>query len=274
MNGKLYFVATPIGNLGDMSFRAVETLKNVDEILCEDTRSSLKLLNFYDIKKPLSAYHKFNYKTVIPTIIENLKNGKNYAVITDAGMPCISDPGSELVPYLQQNGIEYTIIPGACAFVSAIALSGKTAPFTFVGFLPDNKKEEKKVLENLKDIQTNLIFYVAPHKLITTIKNLYSAFGNRKCTSVREITKIYEEVENFDLESGYPKEPKGEYVLIVCPSEKQAQNDLNTLSVLEHFDYYQKLGYTKNDAIKQVAKDRNVQKNDIYKKVVNSKNNS
>ena len=271
MKGKLYFVATPIGNLGDMSFRAVETLKKVDEILCEDTRSSLKLLNFYDIKKPLSAYHKFNYKTVIPTIIENLNSGKNYALITDAGMPCISDPGSEIVPFLQENKIEYTIIPGACAFASAVALSGLSAPFTFVGFLPDNKKEEKKVLESLKNIKTNLIFYVAPHKLLTTIKNIYAVFGNRKCTSVREITKIYEEVENFDLENGYLKEPKGEYVLIIRPSEEVIENDLNNLTIEQHYDYYQKLGYTKNDAIKQVAKDRCVQKNEIYQQIVNLK---
>lgn len=270
MKGKLYFVATPIGNLKDISFRAVETLKNVDIILCEDTRTSLKLLNSYDISKPLMAYHKFNYKTVIPKIIQSLLDGKTFALISDAGMPCISDPGSEIVPYLIQNNIEYTIIPGACAFVSAMALSGLSSPFTFVGFLPDNKKDEKKLLLSLKDYNSPLIFYVAPHKLVATLKNMLDILGDRQCVSVREITKMYEEVESFTLKDGYPKQPKGEYVLIVKPSLNDRQSFLNDLTVLEHYNHYLNLGDSKNDAIKKVAKDRQVNKNEIYQQVINT----
>ena len=270
MSGKLYFVATPIGNLGDISFRAVETLKSVDTILCEDTRTSLKLLDHYGIKKPLVPYHKFNYKTAISKIIENLRAGTNYALISDAGMPCVSDPGSEIIPYLVENNIEYTIIPGACAFMCAVALSNTKAPYTFVGFLPDNKKEERKVLDGLKDFTSSLIFYVAPHKLIATISSLYKSFGDRNCVSVREITKIYEEVEHFSLEQGYPKEPKGEYVLIV-DGKPNIDENFENLSVFEHFEYYISLGLTKNDAIKQVAKDRKVPKNEIYGQIVNKK---
>lgn len=266
MAGKLYFVATPIGNLGDFSLRAIDTLKSVDEILCEDTRTSLKLLNHYDIKKPLCAFHKFNYKTAIPTVIEKLNSGKNLALISDAGVPCISDPGSELVPFLIENKIEYTLVSGSCAFVSAVCLSGLSAPFTFVGFLPDNKKEERKILESFKTHNCPLIFYVAPHKLNTTISTIFKIFGDRECISVREITKIYEEVEFFSLSKGYPKEPKGEYVLIV-KNAKEQENPLNNLSVEQHFSHYINLGLSKNDAIKQVAKDRNVAKNEIYKQI-------
>ena len=268
MSGKLYFVATPIGNLGDISFRAIETLKSVDIILCEDTRTSLKLLDHYGIKKPLLPYHKFNYKTAIPKIIENLLSGTTYALISDAGMPCVSDPGSEIIPYLVENKIEYTIVPGACAFMCAVALSNTKPPYTFVGFLPDNKKDERKMLENLKNSTSSLIFYVAPHKLVATISSLNKAFGDRNCVTVREITKIYEEVEHFSLNDGYPKEPKGEYVLIVdgC-SEKE--NAFENLSIIEHYELYASQGLTKNEAIKKVAKDRNVPKNEIYSKIVN-----
>lgn len=267
MSGKLYFVTTPIGNLKDITLRAIEVLNSVDEILCEDTRDSLKLLNHYNIKKPLSSYHKFNYKTAIPNIIENLLNGKTYALITDAGMPCISDPGSEIIPYLLKNNIEYTIIPGACAFASAVALAGINSPFTFVGFLPDNKKDEKKVLESLKNFNSSLIFYVAPHKLLLTLDNIYKIFGNRECITVREITKLHEEVEFFNLKDGYAKQPKGEYVLIVKPNLKE-DNKLLSLSVKEHFDYYYTLLKDKNEAIKKVAKERKVPKNEIYQHII------
>lgn len=267
MPGKFYFVATPIGNLKDITLRAIETLNMVDLILCEDTRDSQKLLNHYDIKKPLKSFHKFNYKTAIPEILDLLNEGKNIALITDAGTPCISDPGSEIISYLNNENIYYTIIPGACAFVNAFALSGFTAPLTFVGFLPENNKQEKKLLEQLKTYQTTLLFYCAPHKLLQNIKTLYSVFGERNCCTVRELTKLHEQIEYFTLSNGYPKEPKGEYVLIVEGASKQ-DNALNELSVLEHFDYYIKLGLSKNDAIKQVAKDRDVAKNIIYKQVV------
>lgn len=267
MSGKFYFVATPIGNLKDFSLRAIETLKSVDEILCEDTRTSLKLLNHYEIKKPLVSYHKFNYKSVIPSVIEKLVAGKDIALISDAGMPCISDPGSEIIEELMMYQIRYTIIPGACAFASAVALAGVNAPFTFVGFLPDNKKEERKILDGFKNHTCPLIFYVAPHKLVSTIANIYKSFGDRKCVTVRELTKMYEQVEYFSLAEGYPKEPKGEYVLIVFNAEKVKQNYEN-LSIKQHFQNYISMGLSKNDAIKQVAKDRNVPKNEIYKVIV------
>ena len=268
MKGKLYFVATPIGNLKDISERAIETLNMVDIILCEDTRHSLGLFNAFEIKKPLMSFHKFNYKEMQPKVINLLNEGKNIALVSDAGMPCISDPGSELIPALTQNNIEYTIVPGACAFVSAFALSGMSAPFTFVGFLPDNKKDRKALLEEYKNYKSTLIFYISPHSLKTDVADLFKALGERNAVSVREITKIHEEIELFNLKDGYPKEPKGEYVLVVEGNKEQQENTLLSLSVEEHFNHYINNGLTKQEAIKQVAKDRNVPKNEIYKQFV------
>ena len=267
MQGKLYFVATPIGNLKDITLRAIEVLKSVDLILCEDTRDSQKLLNHYEIKKPLKSYHKFNYKSAIPEVINLLKEGKHIALITDAGTPCISDPGSELISFLNAENLYYTIIPGACAFVNAFALSGFSAPLTFIGFLPENSKDQKRLLESIKDYQSTLLFYCAPHKLIANIKTIYSVFGERNCCTVRELTKLHEQIEYFTLSQGYPKEPKGEFVLVV-EGASQVENPLNNLTVLKHFDYYIKQNFSKNDAIKQVAKDRNVAKNIIYKQII------
>ncbi len=268
MTGKLYFVATPIGNLKDISQRALETLNEVDAILCEDTRHSLGLFNAYEIKKPLMSFHKFNYKEMEPKVIKMLLEGKNLALVSDAGMPCISDPGAELIPALIQNKIPYTIVPGACAFVSAFCLSGFTAPFTFVGFLPDNKKERKLLLQEYKNYKTTLIFYVAPHSLKTDVQELFKAFGDRKTASIREITKIHEEVEFFNLKDGYPKEPRGEYVLIVEGNSEKQENTLLNLTIIEHFNHYISQGLSKQEAIKQVAKDRGVPKNEIYKQFV------
>ncbi len=268
MSGVFYFVATPIGNLKDISERAIETLKNADVILCEDTRHSLGLFNVLEIKKPLMSFHKFNFKEMEPKVIEMLNEGKNLALVSDAGMPCISDPGSELINAFVENNITYTIIPGACAFVSAFALSGMSAPFTFVGFLPDNKKERKLLLEEYKNYKTTLIFYISPHSLKTDIADLFKAFGDRKAVTVREITKIHEEIERFTLKDGYPKEPRGEYVLIVEGNTKQPENTLLNLTPEEHFNHYIKNGLTKQEAIKQVAKDRGVPKNEIYKQFV------
>ena len=268
MTGKLYFVATPIGNMKDITERAIETLNMVDIILCEDTRHSLGLFNALDIKKPLMSFHKFNYKEMEPKVIKMLQEGKNIALVSDAGMPCISDPGSELIPALIENGLEYTIIPGACAFVSAFALSGMPAPFTFVGFLPDNKKERKLILEEYKNYKTTLIFYISPHSLKTDINDLFKAFGDRQAVSVRELTKIHEEVEFFNLKDGYPKEPRGEYVLLIEGNTEKQENTLVNLSVEEHFNHYINTGFSKQEAIKQVAKDRCVPKNEIYKQFV------
>ena len=262
-----YFVATPIGNLKDVSFRSIETLKSCDLILCEDTRTSQTFLNAYDIKKPLESFHKFNFKEMTPKVIEWLKSGKNICLISDAGTPCISDPGSELVAELVKNNLKYSIIPGASAFLNAFCLSGFSTPFTFVGFLPDNKKERKNLLLQLSNYSYTTIFYSAPHDLKQDVKTLFEVFGERNACTVRELTKLHEEVEFFNLKNGYPKEPRGEYVLIVDGANKNVC-DLNNLSVFEHYEYYVNLGIPTNEAIKKVANDMGVAKNVIYNQIV------
>lgn len=266
----LHFVATPIGNLKDVSFRAIETLQSADLILCEDTRTSLTFLNAYNIKKPLQSFHKFNFKEETPKVVDMLKQGKNICLISDAGTPCISDPGAELVAELVKNNLDYSIIPGASAFLNAFCLSGFSAPFLFVGFLPDNKKERKALLQDLKTQKHTTIFYVAPHDLKRTVAELCAEFGNRQVCSVRELTKLYEQVEFFDLENGYPQEPRGEYVLVVKGAETKI-NELNNLPIVDHYKYYVDLGLSNNDAIKQVAKDKGVAKNIVYKQIVDQK---
>lgn len=263
----LYFVATPIGNLKDISFRAVETLKNSDVILCEDTRTSKTLLSHYEIDKKLISFHKFNYAEMTPKVVEMLKEGKTISLISDAGTPCISDPGTELIKSLRENNLQYSIIPGASAFLNAFCLSGFSAPFTFVGFLPENKKERKQALINLSDTPYTMIFYSAPHDLKQYLKLLHNAFGDRNACTVRELTKLHEEVEFFNLHDGYPKEPKGEYVLLV-EGRKKDVCELNNLSVLEHYEYYVNLGTPQNEAIKKVASDMGVAKNVIYNQIV------
>lgn len=266
----LYFVATPIGNLKDISQRAIETLKLSDLILCEDTRTSQTFLNAYDIKKPLESFHKFNFKQMTPKVIEWLKQGKTISLITDAGTPCISDPGSELIEELKNNKLEYSIIPGACAFVNAFCLSGFDMPFTFFGFLPENKKDKKSKLISLKNYDGSLIFYSAPHNLVEDLKSLYEMLGEREVCIVRELTKLHEEVYFMNLKDEYPKEPRGEYVVIIN-SKKNIAGEFDNLSLEEHYTYYINLGLSNNEAIKQVAKDRNVAKNVIYNEIVKLK---
>ena len=266
----LYFVATPIGNLKDFSQRAIETLKQSDIILCEDTRTSKTLLSAFDIKQPLESFHKFNYKQMTPKVVEYLKQGKTLSLITDAGTPCISDPGSELVEELNKNNLPYSIIPGACAFVNAFCLSGFSAPFSFVGFLPENKRDLKNLIISLKNNSFTTIFYSAPHNLIADLNQLYQIYGDRKVCIVREITKLHEEIYFSTLSQKYPKEPRGEYVIVVDREDKDVC-ELNNLSNLEHYNYYLKLGMSNNDAIKQVAKDLGVAKNIIYNQIVQLK---
>ena len=266
----LYFVATPIGNLKDISQRAIETLKSSDLILCEDTRTSQTFLKKYDIKKPLESFHKFNFKQMTPKVVEWLKTGKTLSLITDAGTPCISDPGSELVEELNKNNLQYSIIPGACAFVNAFCLSGFSAPFTFVGFLPENKKDKKNLHFSLKNSSFTTIFYSAPHNLIEDLNALHTSFGDRQICIVRELTKLYEEVYFMNLAEKYPKEPRGEYVIVV-KGQSNEQNDLNNLSLLEHYEYYVNLGLSNNDAVKQVAKDLNKPKSEVYNQIVKLK---
>ena len=260
----LYFVGTPIGNLKDITFRALEVLKEVDEIACEDTRHSLSLLNAYQIKKPLFSYHKFNEREAGEKIIEKLKNGINIAVITDAGMPVISDPGNILVEMLVENGLEFTVVPGACAFVSALVLSGlDCSKFCFLGFMPQKSSDRKEFLEKYKDLDMTLIFYSAPHDIKKDIESVYNVFGDRRAVAVKEITKIHESADRFNLKDNLSREPKGEYVLLVEGGRKE--NTLLSLTEKEHIQYYIEQGLDKKEALKKVAKERGVSKSDLYK---------
>ncbi len=260
----LYFVATPIGNLKDISYRAIEVLNSVDEIACEDTRHSLTLLKAYDIKKPLFSYHKFNEREMVDRICTKLQEGKNIAVISDAGMPAISDPGNILAKELFERGIEYTVIPGACAYISALVLSGlDTSKFCFLGFLPQKNGERKEFLEGYKNLDMTLGFYCAPHDVAKDIADIYSVFGDRVAVAVKEITKIHERAERFMLSEGLPSEPKGEYVLLV--EGAKITNDLLNLSEEEHIKKYIAEGMDKKEALKKVAKERGVSKSSLYK---------
>lgn len=267
----LYFVATPIGNLADITFRAIEILNSVDLIACEDTRHSLSLLNHYNIKKPLLSCHKFNERESAEKICAQLSQGKNVAVISDAGTPVISDPGNILSQILIEKGFEFTVIPGACAFVPALILSGfNCSSFTFIGFLPEKKAEAEKLLQNYLPLTTPLIFYVAPHDIEKTTQVLYEILGDRRAVAVREITKIYEERIEFSLKEGYKGERRGEFVLIV---EGNLLKQDETVNPLEMVDNLIKLGASKMDAIKQTAKELGIKKNELYKMVVESEEN-
>ena len=260
----LYFVATPIGNLKDITLRAIEVLKSVDLIACEDTRRSLTLLNHYEIKKPLVSYHKFNERESGEKIITTLKQGKNVAVISDAGMPVISDPGNQLVNMLIENNLEYTVVPGASAFTSALVLSGLSADrFCFIGFLPPKQADRKELLQDFKEIPATLIFYSAPHDVKKDIQSIYEVLGNRKAAVVKEISKIHEKTEWFELKNGLSDEPRGEYVILV---EKGEKTDLNeNLSNGELIEKYISEGVDKKQALKIVAKERGVAKSELYK---------
>ena len=260
----LYFVGTPIGNLKDISLRAIETLKSVDEIACEDTRHSLGLLHAYDIKKPLTAYHKFNEREAGEKIIEKLKSGKNIAVITDAGMPVVSDPGNILTQMLIEEGLEFTVIPGACAFVSALVLSGlDSSRFCFLGFIPAKAGERKEFLNKYKDLDMTLIFYSAPHDIKKDIQSVFEIFGERRAVAVKEITKLFEKAERFNLKDNIDGEPKGEYVLLV--EGKACENQNLKLTEKEHIELYLSQGIDKKEALKKVAKERGVSKSSLYK---------
>lgn len=271
MKGKLYLVATPIGNLEDITLRALKVLKEVDIIAAEDTRHTLGLLNHFEISKPLISYYKQNESTKSELLVEKLLEGKNIAVVSDAGTPGISDPGEQIVKVAIENNIEIIPIPGACAMVNALIASGmKTREFSFIGFLSAVKKERKDKLEELKYETKTLIFYEAPHKLKTTLEDMLEIFGDRNIVLARELTKIHEEfirgkistiLENFN-------EIKGEFVVIVEGSN-ESKNDielkeLNNLSLKEHYKFYEENGMSKKEIIKQIAKDRGVSKNEIY----------
>ena len=259
MSGKLYLVATPIGNLEDITLRALRVLKEVDIIAAEDTRHTLKLLNRFGIKKTLISYYKENERIKSNILIEKLKEDKNIALVSDAGTPAISDPGEEIVKLAIENNIEIIPIPGACAFINALICSGfDTKKFAFIGFLPVNKKEKKDILERIKKENKSLIFYEAPHKLRKTLELMLEVLGNRDIVLARELTKIHEEFIRG--------EPKGEFVIILKGAEKSndEKDFLNKMTLEEHFEYYQKQGLEKKEIIKNIAKDRNTNKNEIY----------
>jgi len=269
MTGKLYLVATPIGNLEDITLRAINVLKEVDIIAAEDTRHTLKLLNHFGIKKTLISYYKENERIKSNILIEKLKEDKNIALVSDAGTPAISDPGEEIVKLAIENNIEIIPIPGACAFINALICSGfDTKKFAFIGFLPVNKKEKKDILERIKKENKSLIFYEAPHKLRKTLELMLEVLGNRDIVLARELTKIHEEFIRGNIEDVLESlgEPKGEFVIILKGAEKSndEKDFLNKMTLEEHFEYYQKQGLEKKEIIKNIAKDRNTNKNEIY----------
>lgn len=265
MGGTLYIVATPIGNLKDISFRAVEVLKGCDAVACEDTRHSLILLNAYEIKKPLISLHKFNEKAAAQQIIGRVKAGENIAYISDAGTPCVSDPGLELVKAAIEEGVSYTVIPGPSAFLNALVLSGfDSSRFLFLGFLPQKKSERQRLLEGVKHLPFTLIFYCAPHDIGKDIESIYSVLGERRFAAVKEITKVYERVIFGKLSEGIKEEIRGEYVLI-CEGAGEIESPLNALSIEEHIEHYIRLGRSKMEAVKLVAKERSLPKNEVYK---------
>ena len=270
MSGKLYLVATPIGNLEDITLRALNVLKEVDIIAAEDTRHTLGLLNHFEIKKPLISYYKEIEKTKSNQLIKELHEGKNIAVVSDAGTPGISDPGEEVVKKAIEEGIEIIPIPGACAFVNALIASGfSTKEFSFIGFLPVNKKEKKDKLESIKNETRTLIFYEAPHKMKATLESLLEVLGNRRIVLARELTKIHEEFKRSTIEDVLEKEEyKGEFVILIEGSDISKEEielkNLNEMTLEEHYQKYEQEGLSKKDIIKRIAKDRNVNKNEIY----------
>lgn len=269
MLGKLYLVATPIGNLEDITLRAIKVLKEVDIIAAEDTRHTLQLLNHLNIKKPLISYYKEIEKTKSNLLINKLKGGENIAIVSDAGTPCISDPGMEIVKDAIQNDIKVVPIPGACAAINAIIASGlDTSEFYFIGFLPTNKKAKEEKLKKIENIESILIFYEAPHRLVKTLEMMLEILGDRKIVLAKEITKIHEEILRGNI-SKILKELdniKGEFVIVVDKG-KTADNEknfLNNLSLDEHYKYYENQKLEKKDIIKKIAKDRGKNKNEIY----------
>lgn len=271
MAGILYVVGTPIGNLGDMSPRAVETLASVDFIAAEDTRVSLKLLNHFEIKKPLISYFEHNRKEKGELIVARILGGESCALVTDAGMPAVSDPGEDLVALCHERGVTVNVVPGPSAFVAAIALSGlPVSRFTFEGFLSMNKTSRREHLNDIKDEKRTLVFYEAPHKLLATLKDFYKALGERRIALVREITKIHEEVIRTTLSEAIVKyeneSPRGEFVLVI--EGKQETNEEITLDdALSLARHYLSEGMSVSMAAKQAAKETGIKKGDIYNKV-------
>ncbi len=278
MAGKLYLCATPIGNLEDITYRVLRTLSEVDLIAAEDTRHSIKLLNHFEIKTPMTSYHEFNKIEKAKYLVEELQAGKNIALVTDAGTPGISDPGEELVKFAYEAGIEVTSLPGPAACITALTLSGlSTRRFCFEAFLPQDKKEKKAIIDELKTETRTTIIYEAPHRLLKTLKELAESLGNRRITICRELTKKHETAFLTTLEDAIDyyteHEPKGECVIVMEGVLRESlieeeRDKWKELSIEEHVSYYMDQGKSKKDAMKLVAKDRGMSKRDIYQELI------
>ena len=280
VGGTLYLVATPIGNLADLSERAIKVLSEVDFIAAEDTRNSQKLLSVLGISKPMVSYFEHNKRERGEQIIERLQAGESCALVTDAGTPAVSDPGADLVVLCAERGVTVTSIPGCCAAITALTLSAlPTGRFTFEGFLSTNKAERRAHLDSLKNEKRTMIFHEAPHKLRTTLSDLADAFGgSRRIALCRELTKLNEQVERTTLAGAMEiytaKEPRGEYVLVIEGASESAESGAfwQEMSIQEHVRHYVDTGMSEKDAIKAAAKDRGVHKNEVYSVVVEQKN--
>ena len=278
MPGKLYLCATPIGNLEDITLRVLTTLKEVDLIAAEDTRHSIKLLNHFQIKTPMTSYHEYNKVEKARMLVEKMKEGLNVALVTDAGTPGISDPGEELVRQCHAAGIAVTSLPGPAACITALTVSGLgTRRFCFEAFLPADKKERFRILEELKRETRTIIIYEAPHHLVKTLKELKEALGDRKISICRELTKRYEEVFpttiSGALERFLPEEPKGEFVLVLEgrtaeEMKREEQQEWESIQIEEHMERYMAAGMDKKQAMKEVARDRGISKRDVYQQLL------
>jgi len=274
MQGKLFLCATPIGNLEDITLRVLRTLKEVDLIAAEDTRNSIKLLNYFNIKTPMTSYHEYNKIEKAHHLVEQMHQGKNVALVTDAGTPGISDPGEELVRICYEEGVEVTSLPGASACILALTLSGlKSRRFCFEAFLPADKKEKQDILQELKNETRTIIVYEAPHRLLRTLEELLDTLGNRRVTVCRELTKKYETafLTTFEEAIAYYKmqEPKGECVLVIegrdrLEMKQEEQRLWQEITIQEHMDHYLTTGMERKEAMKCVAKDRGISKRDVY----------
>ena len=274
MQGKLYLCATPIGNLEDITLRVLRTLKEADLIAAEDTRNSVRLLNHFGIKTPMTSYHEHNKIEKAYQLVEKMREGKNVALITDAGTPGISDPGEELVRICDEAGIEVTSLPGAAACITALTMSGqKTRRFAFEAFLPRDKKERAEILQEMAKETRTLIVYEAPHRLVKTLQELYEALGDRPLTVCRELTKKFEEKQKMTIGDAMnfykANEPKGEFVLVIAgksrkEARKEAEKSWEEMPIKEHMALYEAKGYDRKAAMKAVAKDRGISKRDVY----------
>lgn len=284
MQGKLYLCATPIGNLEDITLRVLRILQEVDLIAAEDTRNSIRLLNHFDIHTPMTSYHEYNKYDKAKELIEKMRQGKNIALITDAGTPGISDPGEELVRMCAEEGVEVTSLPGASACITALTLSGlSTRRFAFEAFLPADKKERQAVLQELPEETRTLILYEAPHRLRKTLEELYQTLGNRRMTICRELTKKYETAFRTNLEEALrhyeTEEPRGEYVLVVEGKkqeelQKERQEAWKEMSLEEHMKFYEAQGTPRKEAMRLVAKDRGLSKRDVYQALLKAEEES